>query len=236
MTQETILLAGTAAAIGLGHTLLGPDHYVPFIALSRARKWGASKTALITLACGLGHVLSSVVLGFIGIALGAALFSLEAIESFRGSVAAWFLIIFGFTYFVWGIHRALRSRPHEHEHVHQDSGVHSHTHTHAAAHSHVHAGKSGSVTPWVLFIIFIFGPCEPLIPLVMYPAAGHDMATVVIVTATFALATIATMLAMVLVSYYGLSKISFPKLERYSHALAGMAIFICGGAVKFLGL
>jgi hypothetical protein len=62
------------------------------------------------------------------------------------------------------------------------------------------------------------------------------MATVVIVTAAFALTTLAAMLGAVLVSYYGLSKISFPWLERYSHALAGMAIFACGGAVKFLGL
>jgi len=24
---------------------------------------------------------------------------------------------------------------------------------------------------WALFLIFVFGPCEPLIPLIMYPAA-----------------------------------------------------------------
>ena len=38
---------------------------------------------------------------------------------------------------------------------------HYHEHTHNDEHTHPHAanGKK-SVTPWVLFIIFIFGPCE----------------------------------------------------------------------------
>ena len=236
MTSELLLLTGTAATIGLVHTVFGPDHYLPFIVLSKARKWGVGKTALITFLCGLGHIGSSVILGFAGIALGAAIFSIKAIESFRGEIAAWFLIAFGFTYFIWGIHRALRARQHEHAHVHENGEEHSHTHSHITDHSHVHSGKSGSMTPWVLFIIFVFGPCEPLIPLVMYPAARHDMMAVVMVTTVFGLTTIATMLAIVLTAYKGLSKISIPKLERYSHALAGLAILVCGMAVKFLGL
>jgi len=236
VTSELLLLTGTAATIGLVHTVFGPDHYLPFIVLSKARKWGVGKTALITFLCGLGHIGSSVILGFAGIALGAAIFSIKAIESFRGEIAAWFLIAFGFTYFIWGIHRALRARQHEHAHVHENGEEHSHTHSHITDHSHVHSGKSGSMTPWVLFIIFVFGPCEPLIPLVMYPAARHDMMAVVMVTTVFGLTTIATMLAIVLTAYKGLSKISIPKLERYSHALAGLAILVCGMAVKFLGL
>jgi sulfite exporter TauE/SafE len=236
MTGELTLLAATAASIGLFHTVLGPDHYLPFIALSKARKWGAGRTAVITLLCGLGHILGSVALGFIGIALGTAIFSIEAIESFRGDIAVWFLIIFGFTYCVWGIHKALRSRQHEHAHAHENGETHSHTHSHIITHSHVHTGTSVSVTPWVLFIIFIFGPCEPLIPLIMYPAAEHNIMSVVTVTAIFGLTTIAAMLGIVLAAYYGFSKIAVPTLERYSHALAGGAILVCGVAVKFLGL
>ena len=214
MSNELIILAGAAAAIGFVHTIFGPDHYLPFIVLSKARQWSIVKTVIVTFLCGLGHVLSSVVLGFIGIALGIAVFKLEAIESFRGELAAWILIAFGFTYFVWGIHRAIRNRPH----------------------THIHASKSGSLTPWILFTIFIFGPCEPLIPLVMYPAAKGDMMTVVIVAFVFGLTTISTMLGIVLASSYGLAKLPLGKLEKYSHALAGLAILLCGGAIKFLGL
>ncbi len=236
MSGEVAIIAGTAAAIGLVHTVFGPDHYLPFIVLSKARQWGAGKTALITFWCGLGHILGSVVLGLVGIAIGAAIFSIEAIESFRGEIAGWFLIAFGFTYSVWGIHRALRSRRHVHQHVHENGELHSHSHSHITDHSHVHDGKQGSLTPWVLFIIFVFGPCEPLIPLVMYPAAEHDMMSVVLVAALFGVTTILTMLAIVLGTRYGLSKISVPWLEKYAHALAGLSILACGASVKFLGL
>jgi len=214
MSNEIVILAGAAAAIGFVHTVFGPDHYLPFIVLSKARQWSIVKTVIVTFLCGLGHVLSSVALGFIGIALGIAVFKLEAIESFRGELAAWILIAFGFTYFVWGIHRAIRNRPH----------------------THIHTSKSGSLTPWILFTIFIFGPCEPLIPLVMYPAAKGDMMNVVIVAFVFGLTTISTMLGIVLASSYGLAKLPLGKLEKYSHALAGLAILLCGGAIKFLGL
>jgi sulfite exporter TauE/SafE len=236
MPGDMIILLGTAATIGLIHTVFGPDHYLPFIVLSKARKWGTGKTALITFLCGLGHILGSVVLGFIGIGIGAAIFSIEAIESFRGEIAAWFLLAFGFTYFVWGIHRALRARQHAHQHLHENGEVHSHVHSHITEHTHVHSESPRSLTPWVLFIIFIFGPCEPLIPLIMYPAAKHNMASVTLVATIFGIVTIGTMLGIVLAANYGLSKISVPKLERYSHALAGLSIFVCGAAVKFLGL
>ncbi len=167
--------------------------------------------------------------------LGAALFSLKAIENFRGEMAARFLIVFGFTYCIWEIHKALRSHQHEHSHFHEDGEVHSHSHSHVLEHTHIHE-KPKSITPWVLFIIFVFAPCEPLIPLVMYPAARHDMMAVAVVTSIFGLTTIATMQGMVLSAYFGLSRLSVPKLEKYSHALAGGAILVCGLAVKFLGL
>ena len=236
MSNEIIILAGAAAAIGLVHTVLGPDHYLPFIVLAKARQWSSFKTIMITLICGIGHVLSSIVLGFIGIGLGIAVFRLEAIESFRGEMAAWLLIVFGFTYLVWGVHRALRNRPHEHVHLHEGGENNSHPHQHVADHTHVHTSKVSGVTPWVLFTIFIFGPCEPLIPLVMYPAAKNDMLAVALVAFVFGLVTISTMLGIVLASSYGLTRLSLGAWSRYSHALAGLTIFLCGGAIKFLGL
>jgi nickel/cobalt exporter len=236
VAHEVLLLAGTAAAIGFGHTLLGPDHYLPFIVLSGARRWGRAKTALVTLFCGLGHILSSVVLGFAGIALGVAVFRLEAIESARGQIAGWSLIAFGLAYSVWGLHRALHGRAHEHAHPHEDGTIHSHEHRHMGGHFHVHAATGQNLTPWVLFTIFVFGPCEPLIPLVMYPAARHNIPSVVVVVSVFGLTTLFTMLAIVLASVHGLRRISVHKLERYSHALAGLAILLCGAAISFLGL
>jgi nickel/cobalt transporter (NicO) family protein len=176
VTNETLILAGTAASIGFIHTLLGPDHYLPFIAMSKARGWSKTKTAVITALCGLGHVMSSVVLGFLGVFLGLAVFKLESLEAMRGDWAGWLLIAFGLVYMLWGIRQAIRSRMHEHRHSHGDGEVHTHHHSHIGGHSHVHAGEnSRNPTPWVLFTIFVLGPCEPLIPLIMYPAAKLNL-------------------------------------------------------------
>ncbi len=236
MSNEFIALASTAATLGFIHTVLGPDHYLPFIVLAKARKWNKGKTSLITLLCGIGHVLSSIILGLAGIALGIAVFRLESVESFRGELAEWFLIIFGFTYFIWGIYRVLRGKSHEHFHLHETGNAHLHPHKRIGDHLHIHNSETKSLTPWILFIIFVFGPCEPLIPLVMYPAARGNMIQVTMVALIFGFVTITTMLTVVLISFYGLTKLPFHKLEKYSHALAGLIIFLCGAAVKFLGL
>jgi len=249
MSNEIWILGGTAASLGFVHTLIGPDHYVPFIAMSRARRWSHSKTVIISFLCGLGHVFSSVILGFIGIALGLAVSRLEQFESARGGVAAWLLIGFGLAYFVWGLHRAVKNRKHHHAHLHPDGEAHEHPHGHQDEHVHVHDHQKASdhnpglrpepkanITPWILFTIFVFGPCEVLIPLVMYPAAKHNLLGVVVVTVAFGLTTILTMLAVISASSLGMRFIRLGRLESYSHALAGAVIAICGLSVQFLGL
>jgi sulfite exporter TauE/SafE len=203
--------------------------------MSRAGRWSRAKTLGVTAVCGAAHVLSSVVLGAIGIAVGAAVFTLEALEAARGQIAGWMLIAFGAAYAVWGLRRAYRNRPHRHWHAHADGTVHDHDHTHDRAHAHVHAAEAPSLTPWVLFTIFVFGPCEPLIPILMYPAARGSMMDVMLVTAVFGMATLGTMLTVVLAAGRVASWIRIVALERYTHALAGTVIVACGLAVR-LGL
>lgn len=237
MSSELSFLLITAASLGLFHTLLGPDHYLPFISMAWARKWSLRKTTLITLLCGIGHIASSVVLGLVGVALGIAVNKLEFIESFRGNLAAWLLIGFGLVYFVWGMRRAYKTRPHTHEHVHKDGLVHSHHHSHFKRHSHIHSDiKTANITPWILFVIFVLGPCEPLIPILMYPAAQNSMTGLILVTAVFGSVTILTMISLVILSTLGISFIPLAKWQRFTHALAGATICLCGLAIQFLGL
>jgi nickel/cobalt exporter len=237
MTQELVTLLITAASIGFFHTLFGPDHYLPFIVMAQARKWSLIKTTWITFLCGLGHVGSSVVLGMIGVAFGTALVKLEIIESFRGDLAAWALIAFGLVYFVWGMRRAVRNKPHTHIHSHGDGEEHSHSHEHNEEHVHVHdTERKVNITPWILFTVFVLGPCEPLIPILMYPAAQSSLYGLVMVSVVFSTVTIATMISIVIISSLGVNLLPVKKLERYTHAIAGAAIFLCGIAIQFLGL
>jgi len=237
MTPELTVLLVTAASIGFFHTLFGPDHYLPFIVMAKARKWSLTRTAWITLLCGIGHIGSSVILGMIGVALGIAVKKLELVESFRGNLAAWALIAFGLVYFAWGLRGALRNKPHHHIHAHLGGDVHVHEHTHTKEHLHIHSQTGATnLTPWILFTIFLFGPCEPLIPILMYPAAQNSISGLILVTAIFGSVTILTMLGVVLSATTGISFLPMARLERYNHALAGATIFLCGIAIQFLGL
>ena len=234
MSPDLTIVALTALTVGVVHTLLGPDHYLPFIAMARARGWSGPRTLAITLACGLGHVGASLVLGALGVVFGWSLTGLSRIDEARGNIAVWLLVGFGLAYAAWGVRSAARSRPHRHLHAHDNGTLHSHGHTHRGEHAHVHEerARSRSMTPWLLFTIFIFGPCEALVPLLMVPAAASDWWGVGFVALVFAVATLATMSALVMAAHLGLAKLSLGPLERYSHALAGLALVACGLAIR----
>ncbi len=238
MGSEFGVLALSAASIGLVHTVTGPDHYLPFIVIGKARQWNLSKTLGITALCGLGHVLGSVLLGFLGIGLGLAVGRLNVVEGIRGDLAAWLLISFGLIYSVWGLRKALRQKTHSHAHTHADGTVHHHHHSHLTDHAHPHVSEknASSITPWALFVIFILGPCEPLIPILMYPAAQSSVAGLVIITGIFSVVTILTMVTMVFLAERGFKMLPMKGLERYAHVLAGLAIMGSGLAIQFLGL
>lgn len=207
--MNTALLI-TAVSLGFVHTVLGPDHYVPFIAMSKAGNWSAKKTFWVTFLSGLAHVLSSVVLGFLGLALASELGKLEAFEGMRGSLASWMLLSFGFLYMAWGLKKAYSAK--------------------------TNGGSKNSMGAWIIFTIFLFGPCEPLIPLLMFPAAESSVLFTAAVAALFSVTTLATMLTIVMASVYGLSFAKFKPLAKYAHALAGGAVFACGFGMVFLGL
>ena len=237
MNAELSALVITAASIGFLHTVLGPDHYLPFIMMSWARKWSRTKTIVITFLCGLGHIASSIVLGMIGVSMGLAVKKLELIESSRGNIAAWLLIAFGLAYLVWGLRRAYKNKPHMHTHVHTGQDEHQHPHGHHSEHSHVHNGAGRtSITPWALFAIFVFGPCEPLIPILMYPAARIGFFGVLLVVLVFGTATIGTMLVAVFLASTGVNFLPLARMQRFAHVIAGATIFLCGLAIQFLGL
>lgn len=100
---------------------------------------------------------------------------MEAIEAARGQWAAWILIALGFTYGVWGVHRAIRNRP-------------------------------------------------------------HGYLQLALTVTVFGAATIVTMLSCVWILQRGVSFLPLQPVERWSHALAGFAVFACGGAMAWLGL
>lgn len=233
---EAQVLLYTAASIAVLHTVLGPDHYLVFTAMGKAEGWSLPKTLRVTAWCGLGHVASSVLIGLVGILLGAQLATLVQIEGVRGNLAGYALLAFGLVYFAWGLKKAGRGHIHSHVHMHEDV-VHEHKHDHRTDHAHVHReGARNAITPWAMFIIFVLGPCEALIPLFMYPAAQNSAWLVVAVAVVFSVFTLLAMLVCVALTTIGIERLRLPATGRYAHAVAGASVAICGALISFLGL
>ena len=223
--QTTTLLLGTAASLAIVHTLLGIDHSLPFVALGRARGWTLGRTLAVTAVCGAGHVASSVVIGAFGVGLGMATDRLLWLESARGELAAALLIGFGLAYAAWAIWRHFRGL----------DGAHR------------RAAADGRVTPGALFVVFLLGPCEPLIPLMMVPGIAGDWIAVLAVVAVFGLLTVAVMLAAVAAGCTGArwfaaaplggpGRVGVDLLQRHADVAAGLVVAASGAAVLVLGI
>ncbi len=173
MLTELSILYFAAASVAFIHTLIGPDHYLPLAALARNRGWSVGKALRVTLICGLGHLAGSIVLGAAGLIAGANLSRLAWLEFARGQLAAWALLSLGLVYCSIGLRDFLRRR-------------------------YGNAPQSSdSRRSRLLFLVFVLGPCEPLIPVLMFPAAAESMATLLAVVIIFSMTTLAVMTFMV---------------------------------------
>jgi len=232
MQSEMEVLIITAVSIAGVHTLTGPDHYLPFIALSKSRHWSFSKTIGWTIICGSGHVLSSVFLGLGGAALGWSLSKLSWFENVRGGIAGWVMLLSGLLYATWGFYRAWQNKPHKHFDLEENGEIYVYQHNHGQP---VPPTERYKVTPWVMFIIFLLGPCEPMIPLLYFPAAQHSWFGMGVLIAIYTFITLLTMVLLVTFGYFGTLFVKTEKLERYVHALGGVTIFICGAGMLWMG-
>jgi hypothetical protein len=207
-------LTVAAASVGSLHCL-APDHWVPFAAVARARGWTAGRTARITVACGVGHVTSSLLLAVLGLVLG-----IRVLQAFAGrleAVAGVLLVICGLAYGAWGVRRGVARHFHGHTHAHYD---------------HVH--DPSRVTAWGLFAFFSADPCVAVIPLFI-AAVPLGWAGMIAVAAVYEVATISTMVLLVLPARAGAAVLRFHWLDRYGDAGAGGLIAATGLVVMAMG-
>ena len=231
--QTTTVLLGTAASLAIVHTLIGIDHSLPLAALGRARGWALRRTLLVTGVCGAGHVASSVLIGAAGVGLGAATDSLLRIESARGELAAALLLGFGVAYTAWALwprrpERAGSAPPGWTPRAGDEPSA-----------GRDRPGDIRGMTAWALFVVFVLGPCEPLIPLMVVPGLAGDWLAVTAVAAVFGLLTIGVMLAAVAAAWHGIGWMGRSARHRggqLAHAAAGLVVTASGAAVLWLGL
>jgi nickel/cobalt exporter len=229
----TVTLALMAAAVSIGSLhALAPDHWVPFAALGRAERWSARRTAAVTAACGFGHVTVSVALGLLAVFFGREL--LEAFGERLEGLAGLLLVGFGAAYGLWGLQRTLRERAHEHAHSH------GYAHSHRHGHSHSHGvDRNGAMhrplTAWTLFLLFSADTCVAVIPL-MFASAPLGWASTLAIAAAYEVATIGTMVLLVLPARAAIERVRGAWADRWGDALAGGVVASVGIVVMSLGI
>lgn len=172
-----------------------------------------------TLVCGIGHVGSALLIALVFMYASHLMTESDVswLNENRGNLAAWALIGFGAAYLLYSLRK---SRLHRHHHIHAGEAL---------------AERSGKITPWIIFIIFVLGPCEALLPL-LAPSAALGMGCVALVTIVFSVCTIATMMLAVALGMRGLSLLHSRWLEHHAGELAGFTIMLCGIGIAFFDL
>ena len=226
--DATLALAVVAAGVGSLHTL-APDHWVPFAALARAERWSMRRTAVITAACGLGHVTVSVALGLVSLFVGLEL--MRAIGQQLEQIAGLLLSAFGVAYALWGLHRAVRERIHERLH----DVLPAHEHPSSGHHHHLHAGARGHRTAWTLFLLFSADPCVAVVPL-LFVSAPLGWGSTLGVAIAYEASTIATMVGLAVPARAAASAVRGQWVDRYGDALAGGVITLVGVVVAVIGI
>lgn len=199
------------------------------ITLARRGGWALPRALALTVACAVAHIAGSLVLGLGGVALGLGLAHLGFLSGYRAAASCALLVAFGLLYASWGISRARASGPDGHTHSHGGT-LHAHDHLHDPS-----TGESIALTPALLVVIYLFSPCAPLIPLLVYPAATLGWQAAVAAAAVFSGSTLLCMLAVVASALLGVERLPMGSWGRYSHAVAGVAIALTGGALQLFG-
>lgn len=232
METELSFLLTTAVSVSVLHTISGPDHYIPFVAIGKSKGWKLPKIVLWTIVCGTAHIVASVFIASGGAALGFSLSKIDGLNDVRGGLASWAIFIFGILYFLYGLYDVSRNKRHKHFDIYDDDTVYVFEHDHKQM---TYPTNRRKVTPWVLFLIFLLGPCEVLFPLLAYPAVEQSAFNMFLLIATFLFTTVSTMVSVVILIYYGFNFVKTEWLEKYITPISGLSIAGCGVGMVFLG-
>ena len=138
MTDATPALFAAAAGVGFGHAVL-PDHWVPLAVLGRARRYPMAKIARLSGLAGVAHVLLSIVLGAVLIAVGLQF--RHAVAGAQDAIIGCLLIATGIGFAV--LQATGHGHSHDHDHDHDDNQAHGHDHdqAHVQEHDHDHSDE-----------------------------------------------------------------------------------------------
>lgn len=216
MSATTPALLGAAAGVAIGHAIL-PDHWVPLAVVGRTRRYTLRRVAKLSTAAAIAHVLVSLVLGAIIVAVGLQFRS--DIQAAQDAVIGTVLIATGLAF----VALELTGRGHRHVHGH---GEHHH--------EHIHADPAPSRTRALAAIMVPFGaaasPDLTILP-VFLAATTAGVATAIGSVVIFGAVTIGTIVGLTLGAAKGGYQIKGDWLDRWGNALTAGVLLVIGALI-----
>jgi nickel/cobalt transporter (NicO) family protein len=247
-------LLAAAAGVAFGHAIL-PDHWVPLSVLGRTRRYPLAKVARLSSLAGVAHVIVSIVLGAVIVAVGLQFRS--SVESAQDTVIGLVLIVTGIGFAVLELsgHGHTHDHDHGHEHDHRHDRAHSHADDHERDRDHScgdgdghghdqHVQSADGDAPArrrlrdASAVMVPFGaaasPDLTILP-VFLAATAAGLATAVGSLLIFAAVTIGTIVGLTLAATRGGYEIRGQWLERWGNALTAVVLIVVG-ALVFTGI
>ncbi|MFN3697316.1 MAG: sulfite exporter TauE/SafE family protein [Pseudobdellovibrio sp.] len=198
----------TGLTVSVLHAAL-PTHWLPFVLASRAQKWNYWRTLSILFIAGIGHVVTTTVIG-----AGVIWFGINY-HSVFSSGFYWVMVISVGLVGFFNVIQHFRGAKHSHC---------DHTHPH----SHDHEFKKTSKDGWAilsLLSLLTFSPCESFIPVYVaaWPTGWFGFS---ILSLVLAVGTLGAMMAFMSIMYYGSKKINLHWLERHERLLIGLVLIV----------
>jgi nickel/cobalt exporter len=225
VTSSGPALLIAAAGVGFGHAIL-PDHWVPLAVLGRARRYPLTRVARLSGLAGITHVLVSIILGAVIIAVGLQFRS--SIQSAQDTIIGWILIATGLGFAIL----ELTGRGHRHDHDHEHGQSHDHDHGRSHDHDYDH-GEAGSRRTFhgLASVMVPFGaaasPDLAILP-VFLAATTAGVGTAIGSVVIFAVVTIGTIVGLTVAATRGGYEIRGQWLERWGNAFTALVLIIIG--------
>lgn len=237
MIRGAFLLIAVAM-VGVLHTLV-PDHWLPIALVARDRGWSRRQTARAALVAGVGHVVTTLLIGcavwFAGVEV-AQRYGRE-VDLVSGAALVGFGLWIGIA--GWREQRGIALR-HRHLHTHESGLVHAHAHEHGVAEAHDADAVDDAAPPihrhehpvrgrTALLLILGSSPMVEAIPAFL-AASTSGVALVTAMSIVLAASTIVTYVAVCVYSAERLQALDVGPLERYGEVWSGAVIALVGAA------
>lgn len=216
MSGTTPALLAAAAGVAAGHAIL-PDHWVPLAVLGRTRTYTLGRVARLSTLAGIAHVLVSLLLGAVIIAIGLQFRSI--VQSAQDTIIGAVLILTGVAFAILEI----SGRGHGHGH--------DHDHCHGQGHRHHHdTGRTRGIAAVMVPFGAAASPDLTILPIFLAATAAGIFAAVGTLI-VFSIVTIGTIVGLTLSACFGGYQFHGRWLERWGNVFTGAVLVVIGGLV-----